>query len=215
MALLIAGCGKTSDSAISETPVESKTTDNTSETTTTGETTTSSETTAIEQTHTLEHIDSKDPTLRKEGNIEYYHCTGCDKNFSDEKGTTEVSDVTLPRLNYEYTDSAKSMIYFRFYPQSKVTDEETLASLNEKAGTLPTSENTYQRKDYNYYFENEVSSFMYYIDLDTDADGLNDYRDVYFTSYRYDRTDKKTATTQPSNGYQKNTVYWFEYEPIS
>ena len=36
-------------------------------------------------------------TCDKEGNIEYYHCSGCDGIFSDVKGTNPINSVVLPR----------------------------------------------------------------------------------------------------------------------
>lgn len=46
-------------------------------------------------THTMTKHERKEPTCKADGNVEYYSCSGCNKNFSDEAGTTEVSDVVL------------------------------------------------------------------------------------------------------------------------
>ena len=127
------------------------------------------------------------------------------------------SDVTLTPLVlfYSYTDSNKTSLYFGSYPQTKVSSASTISALNTTAGTLPTSSNTYKWTDYGYYKSGYVSSYMYYIDIDQDNDGNNDYRGVYFTQYRpYIITTSSSNNYQSINGYSTNTVYWFKYEPI-
>ena len=39
----------------------------------------------------LEHIPAKAATEDSEGNIEYWHCSGCDKYYSDKDGTKEIA----------------------------------------------------------------------------------------------------------------------------
>ena len=133
------------------------------------------------------------------------------------KGKT--GDLTLTAnwqvYYYSYTDDTKTSVYFGSYPQTKVTDDTLIATLNEKAGTLPTSSNLYKWTDYGYYISGSVSSFMYYIDIDNDSDGVNDYRGVYFTQYRPYNTDTTVGNTnQEDNGYNTNTTYWFKYEKV-
>ena len=41
----------------------------------------------------LKHIDAKAATEDAEGNIEYWHCGGCDKYYSDKVGTKEIKKV--------------------------------------------------------------------------------------------------------------------------
>lgn len=45
--------------------------------------------------HSLEYHAKVDPTCTTDGNIEYWSCSGCGKNFSDENGTTEIKDVGI------------------------------------------------------------------------------------------------------------------------
>ena len=46
--------------------------------------------------HSMKHTAAVDPTCSAAGNVEYWYCSSCEKYFSDEEGTTEIADVTLP-----------------------------------------------------------------------------------------------------------------------
>ena len=109
-------------------------------------------------------------------------------------------------------------IYFGKYPQSKVTDDLLINELNIRAGDLPTSNDKKNWIDYNYYIKSNITSYMYYQDIDYDNDGELDYRGVYFTKYRpwkYRETDSSaTYSYQDDNGYLIETIYWFKYDPI-
>ena len=142
------------------------------------------------------------------------------KNLTIEKGSVgdKVFTANWQRL-YSYTDSTKTSLYFGAYPQTKVSDDSIMTSLNNLAGTLPTSTNTYLWTDYGYYIEGSISSYMYYIDIDYDNNGDYDYRGVYFTEnrpyYTYQAVGNTVKTnSQLENGYNRNIVYWFKYEPI-
>ena len=41
--------------------------------------------------HSLKKVEAKAATTRENGNIECYHCDGCDKYFADKSGTKEIS----------------------------------------------------------------------------------------------------------------------------
>lgn len=142
-----------------------------------------------------------------------------DSEFISEDSITSETTPTSEEEQKAYT-RVDDMVYFGSYPQSKVADEELIASLNVKAGDLPTSTNTYAWEDYGYYYNGNVESYMFYIDIDNNNDGANDYRGVYFTKYRGQSTTAKPTeaggdTYQDDNGYSLNTVYWFKYETIS
>lgn len=55
----------------------------------------------LTHTHTIQHVRANEPTCLLEGNIEYYHCTECLKNFSDSDCTIEVSDVVIRPLGHQ------------------------------------------------------------------------------------------------------------------
>lgn len=102
---------------------------------------------------------------------------------------------------------------FGTYPQSKVTDATLLSTLNAASGTLPTYANSRAWTDYGYYKSGSVYSYMWYIDL---TNATDEYRGVYFYSYRPSFTTSSSSNTyQDDNGYNRGTVYWFKYEPIT
>ena len=108
-------------------------------------------------------------------------------------------------------------IYFGYYPQTLEKRNTIVNTLTTYAGMLPTSENSYNWIDCGYYISNNVESYMWYIDLDTDFDGRYDYRGVYFTKYRptnISSESKPENATQDNNGYYPENVYWFKYELI-
>ena len=105
-------------------------------------------------------------------------------------------------------------IYFGSYPQTEVTADDLKATLNEKAGELPTGENAQGWTSYGYYNKGEESSFMWYVDVEADGEK---YRGVYFTSYRsyhFDESSSVENSYQDNNGYDMSKVYWFKYDPI-
>lgn len=53
--------------------------------------------------HTLLHHDKMEATEIADGNIEYWECSKCNKNFSDAEGTIKVTDITIPKTGAKYT----------------------------------------------------------------------------------------------------------------
>ena len=100
------------------------------------------------------------------------------------------------------------------YPQSRVTDDATIAALNAVvktwvsygcySGTGSISDGRMSAKDY-----------MQYCDVTVDG---QKYRGVQFTQYRPKITGYGASADnsyQDDNGYAANTVYWFRYEPLN
>ncbi|MBQ8163456.1 MAG: InlB B-repeat-containing protein [Clostridia bacterium] len=105
-------------------------------------------------------------------------------------------------------------IYFGNYPQTQVTDSYITEALNDKAGELPSSSNSYNWTSYGYYANGYSQNYMWYIDLEYEGEY---YRGVYFTSYRpHDAVDYADSynSDQDESGYYTYTAYWFKYEPI-
>ena len=53
--------------------------------------------------HTMTFHEAKAATCTETGNVAYYSCSRCGKNFSDEAGTTEITDVTIPASGHTLT----------------------------------------------------------------------------------------------------------------
>lgn len=52
--------------------------------------------------HTLTKHDAVDATCTAPGNVEYWHCSVCGKNFSDSEGKGELTEITSPALNHNW-----------------------------------------------------------------------------------------------------------------
>ena len=52
--------------------------------------------------HTLTKHDAVDGTCTAPGNVEYWNCSVCGKNFSDAIGTGELTEITRPALNHNW-----------------------------------------------------------------------------------------------------------------
>lgn len=109
--------------------------------------------------------------------------------------------------------ASEATVEYGSYPQSRVTDEATVASLNQLNA---------QFVSYGYYAgdateaigSSKSSDYMKYADVEL---GGEKYRGVVFASYRPNLTYMPSDTNhsyQDDNGYAPNTVYWFKYEPI-
>ena len=57
----------------------------------------------IGHTHTLAHIPEVPATETAAGTKEHWHCSGCGKDFADENGTTEITDLTIPVIGHTHT----------------------------------------------------------------------------------------------------------------
>ena len=53
-------------------------------------------------THTMTYIAAEEATCTEEGNVAYWYCSGCGKNFSDEAGENELTLVTAPAKNHSF-----------------------------------------------------------------------------------------------------------------
>ncbi len=109
-----------------------------------------------------------------------------------------------------YKKISDKEIYFGRYPQTLV-DGSMIKELSDIRFDIKTW------KDYGYYKDGKKTSYMYYLDVDTNNDGMYDYRGVYFVEYRPKKTsDPLTVkeSVQEINKYVVNTLYWFRYDPI-
>ncbi len=135
--------------------------------------------------------------------------------------TTDTPDIPSIPTASVYTrvdasgneDADGEYILFGSYPQSEVTDSSLKAGLTTAAGTKPTSSAANGWISYEYYISGSNSTdYMWYKDI---AYGENEYRAVYFTSYRpYYTTTSSSNTYQDDNGYATGNIHFFRYDPI-
>ncbi|HBF44596.1 MAG TPA: hypothetical protein DDW16_03090, partial [Clostridiales bacterium] len=45
--------------------------------------------------HKMQHVARVEGTCTTNGNVEYYHCSSCNKNYQDENGSVEIKNVIL------------------------------------------------------------------------------------------------------------------------
>ena len=56
--------------------------------------------------HSFTYTAANAATCTDDGNVEYYHCTVCLKNYADEGGTTEIADVVIKANGHSMTKTA-------------------------------------------------------------------------------------------------------------
>ena len=128
---------------------------------------------------------------------------------------TGLSIILFGCAKKEYKKD-KNTLYFGLYPKTLVNDESLIETLNKKI-SIPSSSNLNGWNDYNYYIETNITSYMYYIDIDNNNDNIYDYRGVYFNQYRPNNTMANSnidRSYQDDNNYFIDNIYWFKYEKI-
>lgn len=130
-----------------------------------------------------------------------------------QESTTETlisRDSSLPiRLDEDGT------VLFGSYPQTLVTDDEVLSGLD----ALDLTWNSYgYLSGGDTYGTMKSGDWMQYADATFQGDK---YRAVQFSEYRpnwicgsFPNNDDNHVKQQQDNGYNRDTVYWFMYEPI-
>ena len=162
-----------------------------------------------------------------EGENTYYshNCTICGARLSNHKYENYTCTIcgdkvySITDVDNDNTISVGDKVQFGSYPQAEVKNESTIENLNKKTEyKLPTEDDANGWTSYRYYVNGAQADYMWYIDLDLDFDGENDYRGVYFIDCRHYNPNSSYYVGSDSgkiNGYAKNTVYWFKYEPIT
>ena len=132
----------------------------------------------------------------------YCVCIKCKKAFHQ-----IGEDFQCIRCKQGYLHIENNYIYTGSYPQSEVTDELILDSLNKLVAThYPIIEKDWVSYGYLSYQNKELvnlGDYMYYIDIEYN---YNKYRGVYLGNYR--------RPYQQYNKYETKKIYWFKYEPI-
>ncbi len=184
----------------------------------------------IPKSHDLIQVNKIEPSCITDGQVLHYNCRVCGKNFTAEDGITEITNLVIPKLGHNYVNDvcincnvpyvrvdetgaiSETGEYIRFgsYPQTRVSDDVLIQSLNGLAGTYTESNWT----AFNYYADGVQSDYMYYTDLEYDG---AKYRGIYITSYRPIDVYSPSVfdnSSQAVNGYRVNKAYWFKYEPL-
>ena len=129
--------------------------------------------------------------------------------------TASLPIMSVSAADEDFQISECPTVTFGEYPQSKVTDEATIAALDgiEKewvsygyySGTNTLDDGNMTNSDY-----------MKFADVQI---GSNKYRCVYFDQYRPWQTGLQSSNEasysyQDDNGYFINNIYYFKYEPL-
>lgn len=126
--------------------------------------------------------------------------------YADIEYTATFSQTSL------YYKREDNKIYFGSYPQKLIDEANNEALINELNNITANK----AWISYDYYVNSQITSFMYYIDVDYDNNGIFDYRGVYFTQYRPNNylSESTNNSYQYENGYLTNKKYWFSYDEI-
>lgn len=52
--------------------------------------------------HDLKHVEAKAAICTEAGNLEYWHCERCGKNYTSQDATTQITTIVVPALGHEY-----------------------------------------------------------------------------------------------------------------
>ena len=147
----------------------------------------------------------KPSTCKEVGHKAYVTCSRCDHTtyealplgtHSYENGTCTVCGEKKA-----YTRIGNKVI-FGSYPQTRVKDSTLIAALTATAPAEPKRAWT----PYIYSDTDSTSPIMWYCDLSYNGER---YRGIYIGSFR-----PNSNLNQQTNGYARNQIYWFKYEPL-
>ena len=170
-----------------------------------------------------------------------YKTTADNFKFNMPSNNVEIK-IKFKKIYKQITDEfyldGRDLTYL-YYPQSLVNDNALIANLNAVAGKTPEDNNSYNWTPFDYRYLNicvveeiEPNEYtytyyddyvFYYMDIDYNNDGQYDYRGIYFKYYmsNYDLDSLFYFYDDITNGefsnqgnYERNTVYWFKYEPV-
>ena len=138
-------------------------------------------------------------------------CTYCDNTY-ETKHIFENGVCTVCGQDQVIATENGEIIQFGQYPQSKVTDAQTIAALDAVEKNW-ISYRYYTGSGHPYNGSMKPGDCMEYADLEYNGDM---YRAVLIHQYRpYSTTIPADGIgEQEGNGYLKNIVYYFRYEPL-
>ena len=93
----------------------------------------------------LKKVNEKPAACTENGTKEYWHCTGCNKNFADADGKTEVTDLTIAATGhnwgtttYEWSQDGKTCKATRVCQNADKYKETVNAAVTSKTTKQPT-----------------------------------------------------------------------------
>lgn len=105
----------------------------------------------------LTKVNAVAPTCTKDGNVEYWHCNSCGKDFEDEHGTKAISDTSVPSPGHkaqkveaeEATASEDGNIAYWYCPEcgQYFSDEALTKVISLKDTVIPATGETEDPKD--------------------------------------------------------------------
>lgn len=145
--------------------------------------------------------------------------TNSGENSSSIEEEASSNDGTSSSVGGGSTDdTTPKTVKFGSYPQTWIKEEGVVGALIEKAGALPTAENSQNWISYEYYKGNANDvDYMWYQDVTHEG---KKYRGVYFD---YPRpfavggmygNGYNTYSYLDENGYMSEVTYWFAYEEL-
>lgn len=156
---------------------------------------------SVTVTHSMIHTPKKDATCTEDGNIEYWYCKNCDKYFSDENATEELSDVVIPATGHHYVNGyctkcghrdpdyrPDPISYYNIYVEDVCDGVE-----------VTTSKNVVR----------EGGSVSVYVEKDTARYTFDNFKVYYKRSY-YGTWDELKEGTQPGE-YPINNIWTHIY----
>ena len=91
--------------------------------------------------HKMTHYDAVAPTCTKDGNIEYYACGKCNRNFRDAQGINELGNIVVAKTGHKYGAWTKldAKQHMRVCAHDKTHVEKAAHSWNEGKVTKPAT----------------------------------------------------------------------------
>ncbi len=88
--------------------------------------------------HRLTYVPAKEATCTTAGNMAYYHCEICEKNYADEACMEELADVVTPEVGHDYQDGTCTICGEKIKVEAPVIDittpvEEVTVGVNKES----------------------------------------------------------------------------------
>ena len=136
--------------------------------------------------HNLTQHAASDATCTESGNVLYWHCERCGKNYIDQTGTTEINNIITPAIGHDYeliatwNDSGECTYYLQCKNNNAhkidnldgvINHTDDNATCTEKGNVIYTLTVTYEGNTYasNHSVETAKKEHNWHWVIDTDA----------------------------------------------